>query len=205
MKSRACIGCGAALLTRRADARACSSTCRNRAARARRARPVPPCMATANRWVRWALRPRGGRLTKVPLTVHGRHASSTRAATWTRRPAAAASRVGAGLGYVLGDGVGCYDLDGALDRGRLKDWARDALAAIPEPALFVEVSQSGTGLHVFVVAPPGPGTVTRHAGGAVERYTTGRYIAMTGVPFDVPDGLLRWATPLDAALVAARR
>lgn len=162
-------------------------------------------MATANRWVRWALRPRAGRLTKVPLTVHGRHASSTRATTWTHQSAAAASRVGAGLGYVLGNGVGCYDLDGALDRGRLKDWARAALAAIPEPALFVEVSQSGCGLHVFVVAPPSPGTVTRHPGGAVERYTSGRYIAMTGVPYEVPDGLLRRATPLEAALAAVGR
>lgn len=202
MKARACISCGASLTTRRTDARTCSSTCRNRAARTRRRTPMPARMTTARRWVRWALRLRGTSHTKVPLTTHGRLASSTRSATWTSFHAARAATHGAGLGYVLGDGVGCYDLDDALHRGQLTGWARQALAEIPEPVLYAEVSQSGRGLHIFVSAPPGRGTVRQFGAGRVERYTVGRYIAMTGVTYPIPAGLIRPTTPLDGALAA---
>lgn len=159
-------------------------------------------MTAAHRWVRWALRPRGAGMTKVPLTLTGRHASSTRPSTWTTHTAAGRSRTGAGAGYVLGAGVGCYDFDGALHRGQLTAWARQALASIPEPVLYAEVSQSGCGLHVFVAAPPGRGTVTPVAGGRIERYTTGRFIAMTGVPFDLPNP--RAHHPLEVALSGLR-
>ncbi|WIK82152.1 DNA primase [Micrococcus lylae] len=204
MKIRACLSCGASLTTRRADARTCSSTCRNRAARARRRTPVPPRMTAARRWVRWALRLRGASHAKVPLTVHGGLASSTRPATWSSHADVHTASHGAGRGFVLGDGVGCYDLDDALHRGQLTGWARTALAEISEPVLYVEVSQSGRGLHVFVSAPPGRGSVRKVSGGRIERYTTGRYIAMTGMPYTLPAEVRR-ATPLDVAIASTRQ
>lgn len=152
-------------------------------------------MAAARRWVRWTS-------TKRPVTVSGRAASSTRADTWASHAAVRASRHGVGAGYVLGEGVGCYDLDGALFRGRLTSWAHEALQRIHEPVLFVEVSQSGCGLHVFVSAPPGPGSMHRVEGGSIERYTQGRYIAMTGVPYALPADVCRPRTPLDVARAA---
>lgn len=192
------------MTTRRADARTCSSTCRNRVARARRRTPVPPRMTAARRWVRWTLRRRGASHTKVPLTVHGRLASSTRSEAWSSHDAARRARHGDGIGFVLGDGVGCYDLDNALHRGQLTDWARTALAEIPEPVLYTEVSQSGRGLHVFVSAPAGRGSVREVGGGRLERYTTGRYIAMTGTPYTLPVEM-RHATPLEAAIASTRQ
>lgn len=192
------------MTTRRADARTCSSTCRNRAARARQRTPVPPRMTAARRWVRWALRLRGASHTKVPLTVHGRLASSTRPATWSSHAAAHTAGHGAGIGFVLGDGVGCYDLDNALHRGQLTDWARAALAEVPEPVLYIEVSQSGCGLHVFVSAPAGRGSVREVGGGRIERYTAGRYIAMTGTPYTLPAEVRR-TTPLDVAIASTRQ
>lgn len=103
----------------------------------------------------------------------GRPASSTDPATWSPYAVVAASSAGDGYGIMLGDGIGCYDLDSVSDGE-----ARDLIAAIPEPVLYVERSVSGRGFHVFVEAPEGPGTkrwMVRH-----ERYTRGRFILITG-------------------------
>ncbi len=75
---------------------------------------------------------------------------------------------------MLGGGLGCYDLDHFTD-----EQARAFIATIPEPVLFVERSMSGTGIHVFIKAPEGPG---RRRDG-IERYTRARFIRTTGVRF----------------------
>lgn len=75
---------------------------------------------------------------------------------------------------MLGDGLGCYDLDHVTDGA-----ARQIIADIPERVIFLERSMSGAGVHVFVEAPEGPG---RRRDG-VERYTRARFIRVTGVSF----------------------
>lgn len=134
-------------------------------------------MTTRRRWVRRTAR-------KVPLTVGGRAASSTDPGTWTSYAEARSSKVGIGLGFVLnGDGVVCVDLDHCLDAaGRLAAWARKILDRMP--ATFVEVSPSGTGLHIFGRGHVGKGRRIRSAGRAVEVYGRGRYIAVTGRRFE---------------------
>lgn len=174
-------GCGKDMSMRRSDARFASSRCRVRAHRAKADR-IPERMRREDRWMRWTLAKRGDRMTKRPLTVAGRSGSSTNPATWSTYEAAKASIVGTGVGYALGAGIGCYDLDDALQDGHLKPWAADVLAGIPEPVIFMEVSQSGRGVHVFIEAPEGPGRVIRD-GRKIERYTAGRFIAMTGQRF----------------------
>ena len=150
----------------------CSEACRKRD---RRSRELPREMTSRDRWVRWALVPRRGKSTKVPLTLAGRHASSTNATTWATYSDARASKVGDGLGFVLGDGTGCIDLDGCLDeKGRPSEFAQKVLAACP--ATFIEVSQSGRGLHIFGLLPEAPGRARE----GVEVYSAGRFIAMTG-------------------------
>ncbi len=69
--------------------------------------------------------------------------------------------------------------------GRLSGWAREAIESIAEPILFAEVSQSGEGIHVFIEAPEAPGRKIRD-GRNIERYTVGRYIAVTGKAFSLP-------------------
>ena len=132
--------------------------------------------------MRWTLTERNGRTTKRPLTIEGRSASSTDPATWTSYANASRSTVGNGVGFALGEGIGCYDLDDAMSDGTLAGWAREFIASIPESVIFSEISQSGNGVHVFIEATEGPGRVIRD-GRKIERYTAGRYIAVTGRRF----------------------
>jgi primase-polymerase (primpol)-like protein len=145
--------------------------------RANARKVLPDELTTCDRWVRRAA-------DKRPLTVAGMAASSTDPRTWSTYKDAAASTAGAGLGFVLSDvdDIVCLDLDKAINpiTGRLAPWA----AAIVRDAgtTFTEVSQSGTGLHVFGYANVRHGRrIRRSDGTAVEIYGTGRYIAVTGV------------------------
>lgn len=72
---------------------------------------------------------------------------------------------------MLGGGLGCYDLDDVAD-----EVARDFLATVPEPVLFVERSMSGRGVHIFIEAPEAKGWRR----GNIERYTRARFIRTTG-------------------------
>lgn len=96
--------------------------------------------------------------------------------TWSSFAAVRASSAGDGYGVMLGGGLGCYDLDKCIVDGVLSDTARQMVADIPEPVVFIERSMSGTGLHVFVRAEEGPGR--RRPG--FERYTRDRFIRVTG-------------------------
>lgn len=165
-------------MVRPARARFYSTACRVRAHRAK-ASPIPAVMREADRWLRWQAREQAGRAHKVPLTATGAPASSTNPDTWATFTRAAASTVGDGLGFALGDGFGCYDLDDCLHDGVLEPWALEFMAAIPEPVILTEVSPSGMGVHVFILAPEGIGRVIRD-GRRIERYTAGRYMTVTG-------------------------
>lgn len=149
--------------------------------------PFPAEMLGADRWVRWDLVARNGRATKVPMTVSGTYASSTNPGTWGCWAEVRRSKVGCGVGWVLGDGIGCVDLDDCItEDGCLKSWAADELDRWRDP-LFVEVSQSGRGLHIFVRIPTGKGSVCHvEGGGTIEVYPpdSGRFIALTGNKFE---------------------
>lgn len=156
----------------RQHARTCSARCRKARSRARRA--IPAELTSRPRWVRRTAR-------KVPLTVHGEVASSTDPATWSRYRDAAASSAGTGLGFVLdGDGIVCLDLDHCLDYGEVLPWAYRIIEAAGPT--WVEVSASGTGLHVWGRGslPGGKGRRIKVGAGSVELYGIGRFIAVTG-------------------------
>lgn len=87
--------------------------------------------------------------------------------------------MGTGVGFVLGNGVGCIDLDDALDeRGEVVSAvALGVLAA--NPGAWVEVSMSGRGLHVFGLLAEAPGRRLD----AIEIYSRARFIALTGDVF----------------------
>jgi primase-polymerase (primpol)-like protein len=117
---------------------------------------------------------------KVPLRLNGRNASSTSPGTWAAYAAARDSSTGAGLGFVLDDnGIACIDLDHCLAGGRLAPWAAEILAALPPT--YVEVSPSGTGLHVWGYGTVGIGQkIRRDDGACIEVYDRGRYMTVTG-------------------------
>lgn len=136
-------------------------------------------MTADARWMRWRLAVVRGREVKIPLRADGTGpASSTDPASWTTYADAAKSRVGRGLGVALGDGLACWDFDGCLVDGKLDGNVRALVEAIEDP-LFIEISQSGNGLHVFVAAPEGPASVRP----GVEYYARERFIACTGERF----------------------
>ena len=168
-----CSLCGSRIpLPARSDARFCSNACRQRAYRRRRT-PIPAEMTCRPRWVRHDAH-------KVPLTLFGGPASVVDPRTWTTFEKAQASTVGAGLGIVLGDGLGCVDLDHCIEGGVLAPWAAEVLDEWRDRAVFIERSMSGTGLHIFAPMPEGPGRRIRDGERCIEVYSRERYMAVTG-------------------------
>lgn len=119
-------------------------------------------MRSARRWV--------AADGKRPVMTNGRPASSTKSRTWTTHDRVARQP----HGFMLGDGVGCYDLDHVSD-----DEVRRFAATIPEPIIYAERSMSGEGAHIFVEAPEARGWRRVIDGVHVERYTRARFIRMT--------------------------
>lgn len=111
---------------------------------------------------------------KRPVTVGGRAASSIDPSTWSSFREVQGG-AGDGYGVMLGDGLACWDLDDCFDGGQLRSWAREVVDGVADP-LWVERSVSGRGLHVFVEAPEGRGSVR----GGVEFYSRARFILVTG-------------------------
>ncbi|NKY08932.1 DNA primase [Cellulomonas hominis] len=111
---------------------------------------------------------------KRPITISGRPASSTKPVTWSSLEAVRASSAGDGFGVMLGDGLGCYDLDHVTD-----EQVRAFVSTLPEPVVLIERSRSGTGAHVFVQAEETRGWRRTIDGMNVERYTRHRFIRTT--------------------------
>lgn len=169
---RTCEWCGKSIVSKNAQARFCSSAHRVYAHRAAKtAPPYPRELIARDRWVRHAA-------DKRPLQIDGSNASSTNPDTWASYDQAAKSTAGVGLGFVLGDGIGCIDLDHCLINGKL-DYEAEIFID-NHPGSYIEVSPSGDGLHIWGSAPEAPGTKRKINGLSIERYSTGRYITITG-------------------------
>ena len=114
--------------------------------------------------------------------ITGASASSTNESTWAGFKAVQGG-AGDGFGVMLGDGLACWDLDHCITDGKIEPWAEQILSGIENP-LWVEVSVSGTGLHIFVESPEAPGSRS----GLVEFYSRERFIRVTGVKYDARGG-----------------
>ena len=145
----------------RSHAQFCSTKCR---VAAHRAQP-PADLAARNRWLRHD--------RKRPIQANGAPASSTDERTWTTYDRARSSNAGDGLGFALGDGIACIDLDHCLIDGVLADWAVPIVRACR--GTYMEISPSGDGLHIFGYATVGTG---RRRGG-IEVYDRDRYMTVT--------------------------
>lgn len=142
------------------------------------------------RWGGWRLESRSGKPTKVPWSIVDRphEAASTKPEDWCDFPEAAAFYVRrskpimTGLGFRLGDGWAGVDLDGCRDPdiGTIHPWAQEVINRLDS---YTEVSPSGTGVKVFLVAEMP--SQTRHRTKEVpikeiEMYDRGRYFTVTG-------------------------
>ncbi|WP_231887169.1 hypothetical protein [Dietzia timorensis] len=127
------------------------------------------------------------------MQVGGGPASSTNERTWTSW-GKVRSGAGDGFGFMLGDGVGCIDLDHCLDENGAVVSTVAAAVLDANPGAWVEVSRSGRGLHVWGLLPEGSG---RRVEGC-EVYSRARFMVVTGrvfragrlVPLTVPAGVL---------------
>lgn len=147
----------------------CGEACRSRY---RRSVALPKAMTERKAWVR--------AVGKRPVHPDGSPASSTYSRTWSSFKDVQRG-AGDGFGVMLGNGLGCYDLDNVSDEA-----ARWFIADIPERIVFMERSVSGRGVHIFIEAPEGTGIRWESdAGVSVERYTQSRFIRVTGVRFEV--------------------
>lgn len=128
-------------------------------------------MTERARWVRYAA-------NKRPLdAITGTPASSTDPNTWAEYQEAETSSYGVGLGFVLGEGIGCIDLDHVLTGGKINPEGASFIAAYPNH--YIEISPSGDGLHIWGTSAELPGTRRNEGGISVERYSSGRYITVT--------------------------
>jgi len=176
---RTCEWCGKSIVSRNAQARFCSGRCRVSAHRAAKTAPAFPHELTSrDRWMRWDKKLRKGKVQKVPIQLDGTNAKSTDPRTWANYTQAARSTIGEGLGFALGDGIGCIDLDHCLIGGKLTPAATAYLRDYPEH--FIEISPSGDGLHIWGSMLEQPGRKQTINGLSIETYSTGRYITITG-------------------------
>lgn len=145
----------------------CSTRCR---VKSHRGHQVPVELRKLPRWIRHR--------SKVPITIQGSAASSTNPSTWADYDSATRSKIGDGLGFVLnGDGIICIDLDHCFD-GKPDSEAQALIDQLPET--YVEISPSGTGLHIWGYANLEKGRRFSRNGLSVEIYPNGRYITVTG-------------------------
>ena len=153
----------------------CGTKCR---VKSHRGHHIPVELRQKPRWIRHR--------SKVPITAQGYAASSTNPLTWTDYQTASTATVGDGLGFVLnGDGIVCIDLDHCFD-GRPNAEAQALIDSLPDT--YIEVSPSGTGLHIWAYAALERGRRFNRNGLSVEIYPNGRYLTVTGqainrVPF----------------------
>lgn len=170
---RTCEWCGERIAShRRPQIRTCSTRCRVALHRSTSGRGIPAELRERPRWVRYRDVARNGKTTRVPVRLDGRNASSTDPDTWSTY---AQVRGFGKKGFVLnGDGIVCIDLDHCLEDGKLTGRAAEIVAQLP--STYIEVSPSGTGLHVWGYADVPNG---RRFPDGVEVYGTGRYITVT--------------------------
>lgn len=176
---RTCRHCEISIEGKRANAVYCSKSCRVMATRARkRAAALPVEMTGVSRWVAWKPFRRKTGWSKMPIQIDGRAASSTDPATWTDYASVKGMKR---KGFVVGNGIGCIDLDGCIVDGVVADWALAVIDEYRSRAVLVEVSPSGTGVHIFTPMEPGKGRVIRD-GRNIEVYPpdSGRFICVTG-------------------------
>lgn len=148
--------------------------------------PALAPLAAYPQFVVWRLEARPGstKPTKVPYSpIHGGKASSTNPADWGNYEQALACQARThadGIGFVFTerDPFFFLDIDGALQAGAWSMTAQELCARLGGAA--VEVSQSGTGLHI-IGSTSGPfDHRNKNTPLGLELYTKERFVALTG-------------------------
>ncbi len=146
----------------------------------------PKELTALKQWVCWRLEPdkKSGRDTKVPYSPSSRYrASASNPSTWGTLDESVDAKdkyLFNGIGFVFTEECGIIgiDIDHCLIDGQPNDVAMAILSKLP--TTYIEISPSGTGLHIFLRGKLPPGG-NRNSKYGVEMYSSSRYFTMTGV------------------------
>jgi len=138
------------------------------------------------RWVNWKLvQLENGKTTKVPYQTKTVKAKSNDPSTWetyetVEEQADNGSNGFAGVGIMLHDGkLICIDIDHVVKDGKvIHEKAETILALLKKANSFTEISQSGTGLHIFLECST-PFVPLANKKAPFEVYADVRFIATT--------------------------
>lgn len=145
--------------------------------------PLFASLAGRSLFVVYRLAPKAnGGTDKIPYhPATGKNTDAQDPANWlSAEYAAQLHAAGHLVGIVISDGCGlfCVDLDHAKVDGQ---WSPFSVAMCQRfPGAAVEISSSGTALHIFGSCGPIPPHRTRRNGQGLEVYTRARFIALTG-------------------------
>lgn len=127
-----------------------------------------------------------GKYEKFPCALNGMVSDAHDPSIWTdyNTAAATAQRFGSmyGVGFVLtaNDPLFCLDIDGAATPAGWSPLSQQLVAALP--GCIVEVSYSGTGLHIWGRRQPMPEHGKRNTPLHIELYSSVRFIALGSNP-----------------------
>ena len=130
-----------------------------------------------DQWINWALQLRDGKWIKVPIDTAGRWVSAGDRDQWMSYDVAAARGEHVGFYFDAADPFFFLDVDDAWDGKQWSETARWARAALP--GAVYELSQSGTGFHLFGRYTSMPAHSNRRKDLGLELYTEGRFCACT--------------------------
>jgi primase-polymerase (primpol)-like protein len=147
---------------------------------------IPVWLSARPQWILWRVEARGDALAKIPHAVEtGTRVDATDILGWSSFEDAVEAYTSSdgfysGLGFCLAscDPFVAADLDRCRDvqTGEIAPWARKLIERVPRA--YLEVSASGTGLHLILEAKLPAGGMRR---GRLELYSRDRFIALTGV------------------------
>jgi putative DNA primase/helicase len=122
--------------------------------------------------------------TKIPIRPDGRPADSTNRRTWATFAECAKAYEegradGAGFVTAAADPYTLIDLDHVIDRetGSIAPWAHEIIEAATEEGAYIELSPSGTGVHIF---GKGPQKFDGRKANDAEMYCRGRFFTLSG-------------------------
>jgi putative DNA primase/helicase len=145
---------------------------------------IPAMLKHHPTWVAWGIRGAPPKSPYTPASILSGRPQPAKAGipeTWGSFHAAAECvrrGLAQGIGYEFDSSVYGVDLDNVIDEaGMLTPQAQEIVDKL---ASYTEISPSGTGLHIFVLAPGAVITRHRKKGCFLEIYNTGRYFTVTG-------------------------
>ena len=145
---------------------------------------LPEEMKKLKRFVGWRKEELNGKVAKLPFSlIDGKANDWNQLERWITF--SKAKTMNEPLGFVLmeEDRIICIDLDNAIQEGKLTPMAKEVVESFA--GTYMEVSQSGRGIHIFAYGII-PNNLNLSSKG-LEIYKNKRYIALTG---DVGNGTI---------------